>query len=45
MQKLLKEFLKSYHGVDEANVNFATEKLNITYDDSKIKLSDIQNAS
>lgn len=35
---------KKLPGVEEASVNFATEKLTINYDDSKVKLSEIQNA-
>lgn len=35
---------KKLDGVAEANVNYATEKLNIAFDDSKVKLSDIQSA-
>ena len=31
-------------GVTKANVNFATEKLNISYDPSKVKVSDIKNS-
>ena len=31
-------------GVTEANVNFATEKLNISFDPSKVKVSDIKEA-
>ena len=42
--KTIEKVSKKLPGVEEASVNFATEKLNINYDDSKIKLSDIQNA-
>ncbi|MBU3188222.1 heavy metal translocating P-type ATPase [Clostridium bowmanii] len=35
---------KKLPGVEEASVNFATEKLNINYDDALIKLEDIQSA-
>lgn len=31
-------------GIIESNVNFATEKLNITFDSSKVKVMDIKNA-
>lgn len=33
---------KKVEGVTEANVNFASEKLSLTYDDTKAKLEDIQ---
>lgn len=42
--KTIEKVSKRLPGVEEASVNFATEKLNINYDDSKIKLSDIQSA-
>ncbi|MBU3114726.1 copper ion binding protein, partial [Clostridium lacusfryxellense] len=42
--KAVERVSKKLPGVVEANVNFATEKLNITYDESKIKLSEIQSA-
>ena len=42
--KAVERISKKLPGVEEANVNFATEKLNITYDETKIKLLDIQNA-
>jgi len=42
--KTIERVSKKLSGVEEASVNFATEKLNISYDDSKIKLLDIQNA-
>jgi len=42
--KAVERVTKKLAGVSEASVNIATEKLNITYDDSLIKLSDIQNA-
>lgn len=35
---------KKLPGVEEASVNFAAEKLNINYDNSKVTLSDIQKA-
>ncbi|MCY6356178.1 heavy metal translocating P-type ATPase [Clostridium sp. ZS2-4] len=35
---------KKIDGVSEANVNLATEKLNITYEPSKVKVSDIKKA-
>lgn len=35
---------KKLDGVVEANVNLASEKLNITYDPSKVKVSDIKKA-
>ncbi|WP_291636083.1 heavy metal translocating P-type ATPase [Clostridium sp.] len=41
--KTIERVSKKLPGVEEANVNFATEKLNINYDESKIKLEDIQN--
>ncbi|PRR80125.1 Copper-exporting P-type ATPase A [Clostridium liquoris] len=33
---------KKVEGVTEANVNFASEKLSLTYDDTKAKLEDVQ---
>ena len=42
--KNIERVSKKLPGVNEASVNFATEKLNISFDVSKIKLSDIQNA-
>ena len=42
--KTIERVSKKLTGVEEASVNFATEKLNINYDGSKIKLSDIQSA-
>ncbi|MCJ7690610.1 MAG: heavy metal translocating P-type ATPase, partial [Clostridiaceae bacterium] len=41
--KTIERVSKKLPGVEEANVNFATEKINIKYDESKIKLEDIQN--
>ena len=40
--KSIERVSKKVPGVEEASVNFATEKLNIKYDESKVKLSDIQ---
>ncbi|MBZ9624751.1 heavy metal translocating P-type ATPase [Clostridium sp. FP2] len=42
--KSVERISKKLPGVVEANVNFATEKLNISYDETKVKLLDIQNA-
>ena len=42
--KTIERVSKKLPGVEEASVNFATEKLNIKYDESKIKLLDIQSA-
>lgn len=42
--KNIERVSKKLPGVEEASVNFATEKLNINYDESKVKLSDIQSA-
>ncbi|MGH4120149.1 heavy metal translocating P-type ATPase [Clostridium sp.] len=42
--KAIERVSKKLPGVEEANVNFATEKLNLNYDESKIKLEDIQSA-
>jgi Cu+-exporting ATPase len=42
--KAIERVSKKLPGVEDANVNFATEKLNINYDESKIKLQDIQSA-
>jgi len=35
---------KKLDGVTESNVNFATEKLTISYESSKVKISDIKKA-
>jgi P-type Cu+ transporter len=42
--KAVERASKKLEGVSEANVNLATEKLNISYDSSKVSLEDIQNA-
>ncbi|MCJ7688872.1 MAG: heavy metal translocating P-type ATPase, partial [Clostridiaceae bacterium] len=42
--KAIERVSKKLPGVEEANVNFATEKLSLNYDESKIKLQDIQSA-
>ncbi|MGV8980843.1 heavy metal translocating P-type ATPase [Clostridium sp.] len=42
--KTVERISKKLPGVVEANVNFATEKSSISYDETKIKLLDIQNA-
>jgi len=42
--KNIERVSKKLPGVEQASVNFATEKLNINYDDALIKLEDIQNA-
>jgi Cu+-exporting ATPase len=42
--KAVERTSKKLSGVEEASVNFATEKLNISYDETKVKLEDIQNA-
>lgn len=42
--KAVERISKKLPGVAEASVNFATEKLNITFDETKVKLLDIQNA-
>ncbi len=42
--KAVERVSKKLPGVEEANVNFATEKLNITYDETKVNLLQIQNA-
>lgn len=40
--KAVERASKKLPGVTEANVNFATEKLNIDFDETKISISDIQ---
>lgn len=40
--KAVERISKKLDGVTEANVNFATEKLNINYDETKISIPDIQ---
>lgn len=42
--KAVERASKKLDGVIDANVNFATEKLNITFDGSKVALHDIQGA-
>lgn len=42
--KAIERVTKKLPGVSESSVNIATEKLKIVYDDSLIKLSEIQNA-
>ncbi len=42
--KAAERSVKKLDGVGEANVNFATEKMNITYDEAKVKKEDIINA-
>ncbi|MGD9678846.1 MAG: heavy metal translocating P-type ATPase [Vulcanibacillus sp.] len=42
--KTVEKATKKLQGVTDANVNFATEKLNITFDESKVTVKDIQAA-
>lgn len=42
--KAVERASKKLDGVNEASVNFATEKLSVSYDNSKLSLSDIQKA-
>ncbi|WP_286909855.1 heavy metal translocating P-type ATPase [Clostridium sp. UBA1652] len=42
--KAVERASKKLQGVTEANVNFATEKLNIHFDETKVAVSDIQSA-
>jgi Cu+-exporting ATPase len=42
--KAVERASKKLEGVNEANVNFATEKLSINFDETKISISDIQSA-
>ena len=42
--KAVERASKKIDGVTEANVNFATEKLSVTFDESKVKIADIQAA-
>ncbi|MEA5009918.1 heavy metal translocating P-type ATPase [Clostridium tyrobutyricum] len=42
--KTVEKVSKKLQGVNEASVNFATEKLKINFDDTKVTLSDIQAA-
>ena len=42
--KAVERASKKLNGVIDANVNFATEKLNITFDGSRVALQDIQSA-
>lgn len=42
--KTVEKAAKKLQGVTDANVNFATEKLNVIFDESKISVSDIQSA-
>ncbi len=42
--KTVEKATKKVQGVTDASVNFATEKLNVTFDDSKVTVKDIQTA-
>ncbi len=42
--KTIERVTGKIEGVAEANVNFATEKLNVSYDPAKVKISDIKSA-
>jgi P-type Cu+ transporter len=42
--KTVERVTKKIDGVIESNVNYATEKLNITYEPSKVRVSDIKKA-
>ena len=42
--KTVEKATRKLEGVTEANVNYATEKLSISYDPLKVKISDIKNA-
>jgi len=42
--KTVEKATKKVQGVTDASVNFATEKLNVTFDDSKVTVKDIQAA-
>ena len=42
--KAVERAAKKLDGVIEANVNFATEKLNVSFEPSKVRLSDIKKA-
>ena len=39
----VERFVRKMDGVEDANVNFATETLNVVYDENKINQSDIEN--
>jgi len=42
--KTVEKVTKKLKGVTDANVNFATEKLSVSFDPSILKISDIKNA-
>jgi len=42
--KAVERVTKKLDGVQESNVNLATEKLNITFDENKVSLDDIKQA-
>lgn len=42
--KTIEKVTRKLDGVEESNVNFAAEKLSITFDDSKVSLLDIEKA-
>ncbi|EPY6471129.1 heavy metal translocating P-type ATPase [Clostridium sporogenes] len=42
--KAVERTSKKLEGVTEANVNFATEKLNVNFDENKLSIGDIQDA-
>ena len=40
----VERFVKKLDGIEEANVNFATETLNISFDPNKLSINDVENA-
>ncbi|KPU27304.1 ATPase [Caloranaerobacter sp. TR13] len=42
--KAIEKSVNKLNGVEAANVNFATEKLKVKFDESKVSISDIKNA-
>ena len=42
--KAVERVSKKLDGVNEANVNFATEKLTVSFEPSKVRVSDIKKA-
>jgi len=39
----VERFVRKMEGVEEANVNFATEILNVVFDETRVKIEDIEN--
>ncbi len=40
----IEKFVKKLDGIEEANVNFATESLNVSFDENKLNVNDIESS-